>query len=120
VLRRTSAVTAGNAKEKTVTILLATELMDVRRAYGATVYIFPSWLYWIFVGLIAGWITGHLMRGRGFGCFGDTILGLIGAVIGGWIFMRLGIVTYSFIGSVAAATVGAVILVAIVRLFSGD
>ncbi len=101
-----------------MSILLAAELTDARRAYGATVYMFPSWLYWIFVGLIAGWITGHLMRGRGFGCFGDTILGLIGAVVGGWIFMRLGIVTYSFIGSVAAATVGAVILVAIARLFS--
>jgi uncharacterized membrane protein YeaQ/YmgE (transglycosylase-associated protein family) len=102
-----------------VSILFGAELIGLTRSYNARIYIFPSWIYWIFVGLIAGWITGHLMRGRGFGCFGDTILGLIGAVIGGWIFTRLGIVTYSFIGSVGAATVGAVILVAIARLFSG-
>jgi uncharacterized membrane protein YeaQ/YmgE (transglycosylase-associated protein family) len=102
-----------------VFILLGTELIGLTRTYTTRIYIFPSWLYWIFVGLIAGWITGHLVRGRGFGCFGDTILGLIGAVIGGWIFSRLGIMTYGFIGSLAAATVGGVLLVGIAHLFSG-
>lgn len=74
---------------------------------------------WIVIGLLAGWLAGKLSRGRGFGCLVDVILGLIGAVIGGWLFSRLGIQAWGFVGSLAAATVGAVILVAIARLFAG-
>ena len=79
-----------------------------------------GFIWWVIIGLIAGWIAGHLTRGRGFGCLVDIILGLIGAVLGGWIFTRLGIVTFGFFGSLAAATVGAVLLVAIARVFAGD
>ncbi|HEX4076034.1 MAG TPA: GlsB/YeaQ/YmgE family stress response membrane protein [Candidatus Acidoferrales bacterium] len=75
---------------------------------------------WIIIGLVAGWIAGHLSRGRGFGCLVDVILGLIGAVIGGWIFTRLGISMMGFWGSLAAATVGAILLVLIARLFAGS
>jgi uncharacterized membrane protein YeaQ/YmgE (transglycosylase-associated protein family) len=75
---------------------------------------------WIVIGLLAGWVAGHLARGRGFGCIVDVILGLIGAVIGGWIFTRLGISTLGFWGSLAAATVGAVLLVLIARIFAGS
>ncbi|HUA01157.1 MAG TPA: GlsB/YeaQ/YmgE family stress response membrane protein [Candidatus Aquilonibacter sp.] len=75
---------------------------------------------WIVIGLVAGWVAGHLARGRGFGCVVDVILGLIGAVIGGWIFTRLGISTLGFWGSLAAATVGAVLLVIVARLFAGS
>jgi uncharacterized membrane protein YeaQ/YmgE (transglycosylase-associated protein family) len=78
-----------------------------------------SWIGWIIIGLLAGWIAGTVTRGRGFGCLVDVVLGLIGAVIGGWIFTRLGITTFGFIGSLAAATVGAVLLVAVARLFAG-
>jgi uncharacterized membrane protein YeaQ/YmgE (transglycosylase-associated protein family) len=74
---------------------------------------------WIIIGLLAGWLAGTISRGRGFGCVVDVILGLIGAVLGGWIFSKLEIPTYGFIGSLAAATVGAVLLVAIARLFAG-
>lgn len=74
---------------------------------------------WIVIGLIAGWIAGKISRGHGFGCVVDIILGLIGAVVGGWIFSHLGISTWGFWGSLAAATVGAVVLVAIARLFAG-
>jgi uncharacterized membrane protein YeaQ/YmgE (transglycosylase-associated protein family) len=74
---------------------------------------------WIIIGLLAGWLAGTISRGRGFGCIVNVILGLIGAVLGGWIFSRLGIVAFGFIGSLAAATVGAVLLVAIARLFAG-
>lgn len=79
----------------------------------------PGFVSWIVIGLIAGWIAGHLTRGRGFGCIIDVILGLIGAVLGGWIFTRLGIIAFGFWPSLAAATVGAVLLVAIARLFAG-
>ena len=75
-----------------------------------------GFLGWIIVGLLAGWIAGHLTRGRGFGCVADIVLGLIGAVIGGWIFTRLGITTFGFWGSLAAATLGAGPLVTLLRI----
>jgi len=78
-----------------------------------------SLIAWLIVGLIAGWIAGTVTRGRGFGCIVNIILGLVGAVIGGWIFTKLGIPTWGFWGSLAAAIVGAVVLVAIARLFAG-
>lgn len=74
---------------------------------------------WLLVGLIAGWLAGKVSRGRGFGCIANVLLGLVGAVLGGWIFSQLGIVRFGFIYSLAAATLGAVVLVAIARLFSG-
>ena len=78
-----------------------------------------SLIAWLVVGLIAGWIAGTVTRGRGFGCIVNVILGLVGAVIGGWIFTKLGIPAWGFLGSLAAAIVGAVLLVAIARLFAG-
>jgi uncharacterized membrane protein YeaQ/YmgE (transglycosylase-associated protein family) len=77
-------------------------------------------IWWMFIGLVAGWLAGKIARGRGFGCITDIILGLIGGVLGGWIFTRLGIVGYGFLFSLAAATLGAVILVAIAHLFSSS
>ncbi len=76
-------------------------------------------LGWIFLGLVAGWLAGKLSRGRGYGCLTDIILGLIGSVIGGWIFTKLEIFGGGFLYSLAAATLGAVILVSIVHLFTG-
>jgi uncharacterized membrane protein YeaQ/YmgE (transglycosylase-associated protein family) len=75
----------------------------------------PSFVGWIAIGIVAGWLTGKLTRGAGYGILMDLILGLIGAVIGGWLFNWLGIISYGFMGSLAAATVGAVILVAMTR-----
>jgi uncharacterized membrane protein YeaQ/YmgE (transglycosylase-associated protein family) len=77
-------------------------------------------LGWLLMGLIAGWLAGKIARGRGFGCIGDILLGLIGSVIGGWIFTKLGIMhANTFLFSLAAATVGAVLLVSIAHLFFG-
>jgi uncharacterized membrane protein YeaQ/YmgE (transglycosylase-associated protein family) len=74
----------------------------------------------IIIGLIAGWIAGKLMRGRGYGIITDIVLGLIGAVIGNWIFTRLGIEASGRLGFLAMATVGAVILVGAAHLFSAE
>jgi uncharacterized membrane protein YeaQ/YmgE (transglycosylase-associated protein family) len=74
---------------------------------------------WLFLGLVAGWLAGKLSRGRGYGCITDIILGLVGSFIGGWIFTKLGIFGGGFIFSLAAATLGAVILVLLVHLFTG-
>lgn len=70
----------------------------------------------LIVGLVAGWLTGKLMRGEGYGVAADIILGLVGGVIGGWIFHDFGIRAYGFIGGVAMSTVGAVVLVGAVHL----
>jgi uncharacterized membrane protein YeaQ/YmgE (transglycosylase-associated protein family) len=75
-------------------------------------------IYWLLVGLIAGWLAGKIARGRGFGCITDIVLGLVGAYLGGWVFGKLGILGGGFLYSLAAATLGAVILVSIAHLFS--
>ena len=84
-----------------------------------SVVIPQSVIAWVIIGLLAGWLAGKVSRGRGFGCIANFLIGLVGAVLGGWIFTQLGIVRFGFIYSLAAATLGAVILVAIARLFSG-
>lgn len=77
-----------------------------------------SWLGWIIVGGIAGWLAGKLMKGGGFGILVNILLGIVGSVIGGWLFGLLGIsVGAGFIGSLASATIGAIVLLAIVSLF---
>jgi uncharacterized membrane protein YeaQ/YmgE (transglycosylase-associated protein family) len=73
----------------------------------------------IVIGPIAGWIAGKLMRGQGYGIIADTALGLIGAVIGQWIFERLGIPVYSGLSFLAMATIGAVILVGAAHVLRG-
>ena len=79
-----------------------------------------SLLGWLAIGLLAGWIAGLLSRGSGFGCLGNIFVGLIGSVLGGWIFSKLNIFGGGFIYSLAAATVGAVLLSAFARLLSGS
>jgi uncharacterized membrane protein YeaQ/YmgE (transglycosylase-associated protein family) len=78
-----------------------------------------SLLGWMIIGLLAGWIAGEVSRGAGFGCLGNVAIGMVGSILGGWIFSRLGIFGGGFIYSLAAATVGAVVLVLIARLFAG-
>jgi uncharacterized membrane protein YeaQ/YmgE (transglycosylase-associated protein family) len=74
-------------------------------------------LYWIVVGLIAGWLAGQVMKGGGYGVLIDIILGILGAIVGGWVFGMLGIWPGGgIIGSIIVAFVGAVILVWISRL----
>ncbi|HKM81073.1 MAG TPA: GlsB/YeaQ/YmgE family stress response membrane protein [Candidatus Acidoferrum sp.] len=74
-------------------------------------------LYWIFVGLIAGWLAGQVMKGGGYGMLVDIILGILGGIVGGWVFGLLGIWPGGrIIGSIIVAFVGAVILVGISRL----
>ena len=87
--------------------------------WGVDLGVDRSVLAWLIIGLLAGWLSGEITRGKGFGCLGDTLLGLIGAVLGGWMFSRLHISAYGFIGELAAATVGAVVLVAFARAIAG-
>lgn len=77
-------------------------------------------IWWIIVGLIAGWATGKLMKGSGYGPLMDIVLGIVGAIIGGWIVTALGLGGGGIIWSIIVAIIGAVILVWIVRLITGN
>ncbi len=83
--------------------------------------LFPGGLLsWLFVGLIAGFLASAAIRGRGYGCIGNIIVGLVGAVIGGYLASLLDIQgTFHFWGSVIIAFIGACILVAVLQLLSG-
>ena len=76
---------------------------------------------WIILGLLAGWLAGKIMRGSGYGFLGDVLLGLLGAVVGGWITgALLGVdVTGLNIPSLIVAVLGACLLVAISRALTG-
>ena len=77
-------------------------------------------ILWIIVGLIAGWLTGMVMKGGGYGLVGDLIVGLIGALIGGFIVGLFIQGSVGFIGSIIVAFIGAVILVVILRTVAGS
>jgi uncharacterized membrane protein YeaQ/YmgE (transglycosylase-associated protein family) len=73
-------------------------------------------LWWIVVGLIAGWLTGKIMKGTGYGVVADIILGIVGAVIGGFIMRQLGFAGQGgMIYTILVAVGGAVVLTAVVR-----
>lgn len=76
-----------------------------------------SWLWWIIIGAIAGWLAGKLMRGGGFGLLVNIIVGIAGAIIGGWVFGLLGISASGILGSLITALVGAILLLWIISLF---
>ncbi len=81
-----------------------------------------SLIGWIIIGALAGFITGKLMKGSGFGFFMDMIVGLVGAVVGGWLAEKVGIAPpgqQGLIISIVIAVIGAVILTVIVRLITG-
>ena len=77
-------------------------------------------IWWIIVGLIAGWITGKIMKGSGYGAIGDIIIGIIGAIIGGFIMRAAGFAGRGgMIYTIIVAVIGAAILTLIIRLFTG-
>jgi len=79
--------------------------------------LYVSWITWIVVGLIAGWLAGQVMKGGGYGIVVDIILGILGGVLGGWLLGVLGIWHGGgIIASIIVAFIGAVILVWITRL----
>lgn len=76
-----------------------------------------SWFWFLLVGGIIGCLAGVLVKGRGFGIVLDIVIGIVGALLGRWLFVELGISTYSSLGALVIAFVGAVIVVAPTRLF---
>ena len=70
----------------------------------------------ILIGILAGWLAGKIMRGRGFGLLGDLVVGIVGSLIGGFVFSLLGLASYGLIGSIVVATVGAMLLLYLIRV----
>jgi uncharacterized membrane protein YeaQ/YmgE (transglycosylase-associated protein family) len=77
-----------------------------------------SVLWWLVVGLVAGFLASLVMRGGGYGIVGDIIIGLVGAFIGGFLASLVGLGSSGLIGTIIIAFIGACILIAILRLVS--
>lgn len=73
-------------------------------------------IWFLIVGLIAGWLAGQVMRGRGFGLIGNLIIGVLGAVIGGFLFGLLGLGASGLLGSIIVAFIGAIVLIYVLSL----
>jgi uncharacterized membrane protein YeaQ/YmgE (transglycosylase-associated protein family) len=74
------------------------------------------WLIWtILLGILAGFIASKLVSGSGMGVLMDLVVGIVGSVLGGWIFTLLGLGAYGLIGQLVMAVVGAVVLLLLVR-----
>ena len=77
-----------------------------------------TFLWYIIIGIAAGFLAGKIMRGGGFGVIINLILGIAGGVLGGWVFGLLGIAASGIIGSLITATVGAILMLWIASLFN--
>ena len=75
-----------------------------------------SLIVFLIIGVVAGFLAGKIMKGGGFGLLGDLVLGVIGAFVGGWLFGMLGILPVGILGTLISATVGAMVLLFLVRL----
>ena len=73
-------------------------------------------LIWLLIGAVAGWLAGTIMKGGGFGVPGNIVLGIVGAVVGGFLFGLLGLQSESWVGSIVTATVGAVVVLGLIRV----
>jgi uncharacterized membrane protein YeaQ/YmgE (transglycosylase-associated protein family) len=75
-----------------------------------------SLVIWLLIGAIAGWLAGVIVKGYGFGLVGNIIVGIVGSLIGGWLFGTYAVGTSGMLGAIIGATIGAVILLFLLRL----
>jgi uncharacterized membrane protein YeaQ/YmgE (transglycosylase-associated protein family) len=75
-----------------------------------------SLLWFLIIGLIAGFLAGKIMNGSGYGLIGDLVIGIVGAIVGGWAFGLMGIAAGGLIGALITALIGALLLIFIVRM----
>jgi uncharacterized membrane protein YeaQ/YmgE (transglycosylase-associated protein family) len=74
------------------------------------------WLLWtILIGILAGFLAGKVVKGHGMGVLVDLIVGIVGSILGGWLFAIVGLAAYGLIGRLFTAFVGAVVLLLLVR-----
>jgi uncharacterized membrane protein YeaQ/YmgE (transglycosylase-associated protein family) len=72
-------------------------------------------ILYIVIGILAGWLAGKIMRGHGYGVLMDLLLGIVGSILGGIVFGALGLYAAGIVGRLVTATVGAVLLIWLVR-----
>jgi uncharacterized membrane protein YeaQ/YmgE (transglycosylase-associated protein family) len=78
-------------------------------------------IWWICVGLVAGWATGKILKGSGYGALADIVIGILGAIVGGFVMRAIGFAgSGGFFYTVCVAVLGAVILVYLEHFFSGN
>lgn len=73
-------------------------------------------LWFLLIGLAAGWLAGVIMKGGGYGLVGDLVIGVVGALLGGFLFRLLGIAAGGLLGALVTALVGAIVLIALLRV----
>ncbi|MCL1821351.1 MAG: GlsB/YeaQ/YmgE family stress response membrane protein [Prolixibacteraceae bacterium] len=76
-----------------------------------------SFIIFILIGAVAGWLAGIILKGKGFGFVINAIVGIVGGFLGGWLFGKLGISMLGSFGGFIAAVIGAIILLWIISLF---
>ena len=91
---------------KTTILALVTGMLDL--------------VWFLLIGLVAGWLAGTLTKGKGFGLAGNLAVGVVGAVIGGFIFRLIGLSAYGACGSLIMATIGALVLLFAVQVIQGN
>lgn len=84
-----------------------------------TVHEMLNLLWFLLIGIASGWLAGQLWKGRGFGLAGNMVIGVLGAVVGGFVFRMLGLSTSNSCGTLITATVGALILLFAVQRIDG-
>lgn len=72
-------------------------------------------IWFLLIGLAAGWLAGQIMKGGGFGLVGDLVVGVIGALLGGFLFGLLGMHAGGLVGNLVMATIGAIVLLWLLR-----
>ena len=75
-----------------------------------------DFIWFLVIGVLAGWLAGQLTKGGGFGLLGDLIVGVIGALLGGFLFQAVGLSASGLLGRLIMATVGAVVLILLLRI----
>lgn len=73
-------------------------------------------IWFLLIGLTAGWLAGKIMKGHGFGIGGNLVVGTLGALVGGYLFKTLDVSAHGFLGSLVMAVVGAMVLLFIIRI----
>lgn len=78
-----------------------------------------NWMWFILIGLAAGFLAGIVVKGHGFGIIGNIIVGIIGALLGGFVFGLLGLSTTGKLGELICAFVGAIVLLFLLKFVKG-
>jgi uncharacterized membrane protein YeaQ/YmgE (transglycosylase-associated protein family) len=73
-------------------------------------------LWFLIIGFVAGWLADMLVKGTSFGLVGHIVVGVVGAVIGGFLFGLFGVESYGTLGNIVMATVGAIVLLALLSM----